>query len=171
MTASNLHGLPSWFELQDSMWVRVTAQHVRLDQISSACHHKLLCKRAAVKVAAAVAVYVQGGFNDFKAAPGGAATWLYVLSGRQVVVLLPPTAANRCASCQDCRTSLALGRRLGAKSWLDLHCCLMHLDTLPGTSSTNRDQTNARCCLMAALLCRPLYMSCAQASLSQTLQY
>jgi hypothetical protein len=45
------------------------------------------------------AVHLQGGFNDFKAAPGGAATWLYLLSGRQVVVLLPPTAANRCASC------------------------------------------------------------------------
>jgi hypothetical protein len=39
---------------------------------------------------------LQGGFADFKAAPGGAATWVYVLSGRQVVVLLPPTDKNRC---------------------------------------------------------------------------
>lgn len=38
---------------------------------------------------------LQGGFSDFKAAPGGAATWLYVLSGRQMLVLLPPTAKNR----------------------------------------------------------------------------
>jgi hypothetical protein len=38
---------------------------------------------------------MQGGFADFKTAPGGAATWLYVLSGRQVLVLLPPTAKNR----------------------------------------------------------------------------
>jgi hypothetical protein len=32
---------------------------------------------------------------DIKAAPGGAATWLYVLSGKLTLALMPPTAKNR----------------------------------------------------------------------------
>lgn len=37
----------------------------------------------------------QDCFSDFRLAPGGAATWLYVLHGTRVALLLPPTLANR----------------------------------------------------------------------------
>jgi hypothetical protein len=37
----------------------------------------------------------QDCFTDFRMAPSGAATWLYVLHGVKVLALLPPTAHNR----------------------------------------------------------------------------
>lgn len=40
-------------------------------------------------------VFLQDCFTDFRMAPGGAATWLYVLQGIKVVVLMPPTLHNR----------------------------------------------------------------------------
>jgi hypothetical protein len=38
---------------------------------------------------------VQDCYTDFRLAPGGAASWLYVLHGSKVLLLLPPTQRNR----------------------------------------------------------------------------
>ena len=44
--------------------------------------------------AVSLAMSPEGAASNFAPAPGGAATWLHLVSGRRTVALVPPTPAN-----------------------------------------------------------------------------